>query len=127
MDRRLDFAEVRGDLLIAGDQPFAAVDDEHDDVGGFERPSPLNDDEFVERIGARTEHSAGIHQPERLFEPLCRLVNDVTSGAGDGRDDGAPCTGDPVEQGGLADVRSADQHDGSKRLGAAQGHLLKCS
>ena len=44
-----------------------------------------------------------------------------------GVDDGAPRVGDAVEQGGLADVGPADQHDRGERSGTFQGHVRKLS
>ena len=41
-----------GNLLVARDEPFAAIHDEHNDVRRFERPPPGHDDELVQRIGA---------------------------------------------------------------------------
>ena len=64
---------ARGDLLVAGHQPFPAVDDEHDDVRGVERPPAVLDDQLVQRILAGAEHPAGVDERERDSLPLGRL------------------------------------------------------
>ena len=57
-------ADPLGDLLIARDQPLAAVDDEHDQVRLLERPESVLDHELVQRVGRRAEQAAGIDQGE---------------------------------------------------------------
>jgi DNA-binding protein HU-beta len=77
------------------------------------------EDQRVQRILAGTEHPSGINELEAPAPPFGFLRDDVAGGASDGRDDGPPRPGQPVEQGGLADVGSADEHDGWKAAGHA--------
>ena len=62
-----------GNLLVARHEPLAPVDDEaprrRRDV---ERPQPVLDDQFVQRIRSRAEHSAGIDEREAAVAPLGR-------------------------------------------------------
>ena len=53
-DRR---PQRRGDLLVARDQPFAAIDHEHQQIGGFQGLPALLDDQLVQRILAGAEHA----------------------------------------------------------------------
>ena len=110
-------AQLAGDLLVAGDQPFAAVDHEHEEIGRLERRLALL------RRRARAADPRSRRTPPvstSLNGVPCHvdgLGNDVAGRAGDRRDDRAPRAGDPVEQRGLADVRPADQHDGRASAG----------
>ncbi len=60
------------DLLVARDQTLASVHDEHDDVRGFQRPSPVHHDKLMQRILVCAEHPASIDKAERVSQPLGR-------------------------------------------------------
>ena len=55
----------RGDRLVARDEPFAAIDEEHQQIGARDRPLPLPDDQLVQRILAGAVQAAGVEQLER--------------------------------------------------------------
>ena len=58
-------AQLARDRLVARDQPFAAVDQQHQQIGAGDRALPLLDDQLVQRILARAVQPAGIEQLER--------------------------------------------------------------
>jgi hypothetical protein len=120
--RHRDRPQAFSDFEIAGNQALAAIHHEDDDIGGFQRAPPRDDDELVQRVLTRAEHAPGIDQRERNSLPLSRLRDHVARGAGDGGDDRSPGVRNPVEEGGLPDVRAADQHDRRAVRGAFLWH-----
>ena len=50
------------DLLIAGNQSFASVDEKNQKISALDGPMPLFDDQFVQRILACAEKSSSIKQ-----------------------------------------------------------------
>ena len=115
-------AEGGGDLLVGRQQPVAAIHDEHEDIGRFDRTAAVGDDQIVERILARPEHPAGIDEGERSTLPFGGLRDDVPGRARDWRHDRATGAGDSIEHGRLPDVRPADQHDHRTTRRVLQGH-----
>jgi hypothetical protein len=112
----------RGDLFVAGHQTVLAVGDEHDQIGRRDRAMALLKDELVQRILAGAEHAAGVDDGDVRTLPFGLGGDDVAGGAGDRRDDGAPRPGDAIEQRRLADIRPADEDDGSISGGFLAGH-----
>ena len=108
--RRRPRPDGGGNVLVAGHQPLAAVDDEHDEVRRPQRAPAALDHQLVQRILAGAEHPAGVGQLERPILASDRMRDDVPGGARDGRHDGAPGPGQPIEQRGLTDVGPADEH-----------------
>ena len=106
-----------GDLLVTRHHARPPVDDQHQQVSVGNGPVAPLQHELVKRVLAGAEHAAGIDQGERHPLPLGRVSDHVASGPGDGRDDGAPRTRQAVEQRGLADIWTANQHDGGQRFG----------
>jgi hypothetical protein len=65
----------------------------------------------MERIFGRAEHAAGVEHQEISAAPRDRLLDEIARGARDRRHDRTARLRDPIEQRGLADVGSANQHD----------------
>ena len=107
--RHVGRAQAGGNLLVGRHQPFA-VDDEHDDVRGLHRAQALRKHQCVQRILAGPEHPASIGERERDVLPLGRLAVHVAGGPRNRGHDCLAGAGDAVGQGGLADVRPADQN-----------------
>ncbi len=119
--RRLPrFANHLGDLAIAADQSFAAIHNEHKEIGVTDRSSAAFEHECVQRVFARTEHPACVGELEPRTFPLHGLRKDIPGGARNRRDDCAARLRDTVEQGRFAHVGTADQHD--RRDGS--GHVF---
>ena len=76
------------------------------------RGPPVLHDKLMQRIFARAEHPARIDERKRRALPLCGLGDHVSRRAGNRRHDRASRADDAIEERGLADVGSADQHDG---------------
>jgi hypothetical protein len=85
------------DLAIAGEQTLAAIDDEHQQIGGLNRAAAALEDKLVEWILADAEHSAGVHDLERHAAPFRLLRNHIARRARNGRDDRAALAGDAIE------------------------------
>jgi hypothetical protein len=71
----------------------------------------------MKRVLARAEHAAGVDQLEPRPLPFDRLAKDITGGARQRRHNGATRPAQAVEQGRLAHIGTADQHDGGNALG----------
>jgi hypothetical protein len=78
-----------GDLPITRHQPLTSIYHEDKQIGVAYRAAPAFEHQFVERILAGAEHSAGVGQLEVRSLPLDRLRDDVARGSGDGRHDRA--------------------------------------
>ena len=98
--------------MVAGHESLPSIDDEDEEIRRHDRAAPALEHELVQRILAGAEHAARINDIERHTAPLRLLRDHVTRRACDRRDDRAACAGDPVEQGGLADVGPAYEDDG---------------
>ena len=122
--RHVRAADRGGNVLVAGHQSFAAVDDEDDHVGGVDAPAararrPVGAADPARRQTSRRCRSARTRGPARRPDGSARR-----GWSRDGRHDGAPRTGQPVEQRGLAHVGTADEHDGGQTLGWHGGSAL---
>jgi len=104
---------VAADVGVEGGDAFGGVEDKEADVGGLEVLAGHDDGElFGHETGLALATDAGrVDEAEVVRAAGDDLVDCVASGAGDGRDDGARRAGEGVEQGGLADVGTADDGD----------------
>jgi len=104
---------VAADVGVEGGDAFGGVEDEEADVGCLEVLAGHDDGElFGHETGlALATDSGGVDETEVVRAAGDDLVHSVAGGAGDGRDDGARAAGEGVEQGGLADVGTADDGD----------------
>ena len=119
--RRLPrLANNLSDLAIAADKSFAAIHNEHKEIGVTDRSSAAFEHQCVQRILARAEHPACVGELEPRTFPLHRLRKDIPGGARNRRHDCAARPRDTVEQGRFAHVGTADQHD--RREGS--GHVF---
>ena len=112
--RHAGVARGLGNVLVAGNQTLAAVDDHHDQIGGLQRAAALGHHELVQRILARAEQTAGVREIEVIALPRHGMRDDVAGRPGDRRDDRAAGPAQTIEQRRLTDVRSTDQHDLTK-------------
>ncbi len=117
--RPVGLAQLARDRLVARDESFAAVDDEHQQIGADDRALALTDDELVQRILAGAVQAAGVEQLKRHAPPDGRTRQRIAGRAGHRRDDRAARTGDAVEERRFPDVRASDQHD----RGSFSGHV----
>jgi hypothetical protein len=115
--RAIGLARDAGDLAIPGHEALAAVGDEHQEIRLGERALPPVEHQRVQRILAGAKHPSRINELEATPHPLRFVGNHVARGSGNGGDDGASASREPVEQGGFADIGSADEHDGGKTAG----------
>ena len=109
--RRLRGSEAAGNLLVARHEPSRPSTTNTIRSAVSIAFRPCSHDELVQGIVAGAEHAAGVDERERRAQPLGRLRVRVSGRPGYRRDDRAAHAGDAVEEGGLADVRTADQHD----------------
>ena len=105
------------DLAIAADKSFTAIHNEHKEIGVTDRPSAALEHQRVQRILARAEHPACVGELEPRTLPLHRLRKDVARRARNRRHDCAARARDAIEQGRLAHIGTADQHDRREGLG----------
>ena len=68
----------------------------------------LRDDLARDRFRVLEVQAAGVREQEPAAQPLHGPFEPVTRDAGDRIDDGAPRSGEPIEQRRLSDVRPAD-------------------
>ena len=59
-DRFARGSNGRGNFQIGGHEPFAAVDDKHEDIGGGQGAPSVLHDELLQRILALAKHPRGI-------------------------------------------------------------------
>ena len=105
-----------GDFEVGRHQPFAAVDDEHEEGGVFERAPPVLQHLLLQRILALAEHAGRVGQQKRDVAPVGRLLDDIAGRAGRRVDDGPPGAGNAVEKCRFPDIRATDQDDGGELL-----------
>ena len=110
-------ANLGGNLVVARHAPFAAIDDEDDQIGLQDGALAVLDDQIVQRVLGVTEDAAGVDEPERHAQPLRVVRHHVAGGPGHRIDDGAAGPRDAVEQRRLAHVGAADEHHGGQRAG----------
>lgn len=108
-------AEAAGDFLVERGEAFLDVDDEDDDVGGFDGEFDLFDGGGGDDVGgffaADEADATGIHEGEAAAVPF-GFGGDAI--AGDARfvmNDGDAAADNPVKKGGFSDVRATDNGD----------------
>jgi len=104
---------VAADVGVEGGDSVGGVEDEEADVGGLEVLAGHDDGElFGHELGlALATDSGRVDETEVVRAAGDDLVHSIAGGAGDGRDDGARGAGEGVEQGGFADVGTANDGD----------------
>ena len=104
---------VAADVGVEGGDSVGGVEDEEADVGGLEMLAGHDDGQLLgHELGLALATDAGsIDETEVVRAAGDDLVDCVAGGAGDGRDNGACAAGEGVEQGGFADVGTADDGD----------------
>ena len=112
-----------GQILIG--HPVGGIDDHHHHMGPIHRLEGLNDTELFQRLVglALAPNPRGINQHVAFLLVIEGRIDAVPGGAGGGIGDHPLVTENPVDQGGLADVRAAD--NGQSHL-FASGFCLGC-
>ena len=123
-DRRLLAAQPARDFLVLRGQPGTRVDDEQGDVGLAHRGGGLRAHLAEQGIGILVLVAGGVDHPEFEPEQIGLALAPVAGHARAIVDEREPFAHQPVEQGGFADVRPADnrydrcfRHD-SRAVGA---------
>jgi hypothetical protein len=114
-DRFATSAEPDGSFAVEGDNAFLDVDNEQDDIGGFDgefdlRQRRLSDD-VIGLLAAEQADAAGVYEGEGLSAPFGFGAHAVAGDAGLVVDNGNAAPDNAVEQGGFTDVRAADDGD----------------
>ncbi|MOA04854.1 hypothetical protein D3C78_1244270 [compost metagenome] len=104
------FAQMLGDHLVGGGKTGLGIYQEQNDIGFFDGQQRLLGHLFVHTVLV-TGDTAGVDQNVGTPLPLGLTVLAITGQTGQVADDGVTSPGQAVEQGGLADVRSAHQGD----------------
>ena len=102
---------IRCRLEVGGRGPGHRVDEEQDDVRLGDREMGLLLDARLDRIVGVELEPAGVDDDEPPAVPLGVAVQAVAGGPGAVLDDRRALAEEPVEQGALADIRSADDRD----------------
>ena len=104
---------VAADVGVEGGDAFGGVEDEEGDVGGFEMLAGHDDGELLRHeVGlALAADAGGVDETEVVVVAGDDFVDGVAGCSGDGADDGAVGAGEGVEQGGFADVGTANDGD----------------
>ena len=105
-----------GHGLVVFEDADARVDDEQHQIGLLHGGLDLAADLVVE-VAASRHPTAGVDHPERYAEPFGFELLAVAGDAGTVLDDGLLFTEDTVEQGALAHVGAAHDHEGGERGG----------
>ena len=110
--------EACGGFAIKRDDAFLHIDDEDDEVGGFDSELDLFERGFRDDVGClfptEQANAAGIDECERLAMPFGFGADAIARDAGLIVDDGNAPPNDPVEERRLADVRATDDGDESR-------------
>src|SRR5439155_5360576 len=100
-------AKAIPDVVLARKDAGLGVDAEHDDVGLFDRRLGLATDARLDLAGAVVE-ATGVDQRELTTAPLDRRVDAIPRRAGLVLDDRHALADEAIEEGGLADIGTAD-------------------
>src|SRR5471032_3026417 len=103
-------AQVLANHLVGSGVARAGVHQEQHDIGFFDSEQRLLGHLFVHAMLV-TGDTTGVDNNVGAPLPLCLTVLAITGQTGQVADDGVASPGQAVEQGGLADVRSAHQGD----------------
>ncbi len=108
----IGLAKQLGHSQVQRDDALADVHHEEDQVGLLDGLKDLVSDVFIEAVRILDAVPAGIYQLEADVVGLADGADAVARHAGDRIDDADPLPGQAVQQGTLADVRSAyDRND----------------
>jgi len=110
-DRRIRRAQLLHDLEVARNEALLAVEHQQQQVSLCDRLLPFFRNHLMQWIFGRAEHATGVEHHEIGATPRHRLLNQIARRPRDRRHDRAARFRDPIEQRGLADVGSANQHD----------------
>ena len=130
--RYFDLAQPRGDGLVVLGETDGTIHEEQHEAGFAHRCFDLAADLRIE-VGATRQPPTGVDEHERIAEPVGLGLLAVTGDAGAVLHDGDLLADDPIEQGALADVRSADHdngrqtHDDSKAVRKAMPSVVMTS
>ena len=130
--RHLDLAQPRGDRLVVLGEADGTVDHEQHQTGFAHGSLDLAADLRVQ-VGATRQPTTGVDEHERIAQPVGLGLLTVAGDAGTILHDRNLLTDDPIEQGALADVRSADHdngrqtHDDSKAVRKAMPSVVMTS
>jgi hypothetical protein len=105
-----------GNFHVPGHETFTSIYNQHQQIRGFHRATTAGEHQLVKRVFAGAEHAAGVDELERDALGGDVLGDHIAGGARHGRDDRTPCSGQPIEQRGLADIGATDENDGGKAL-----------
>ena len=109
--------QLAGEVLVVGVDAVHGVGEEEHDVGLGEGDVGLDADLLGEGVALVEDDAAGVDDLVPLAVPLGGGVEAVAGDAGLVLDDGEALLDDAVEEGALADVRSADDHHGWQFIG----------
>ncbi len=108
-------AQFLRDFPVQGHDAFLRIDNQNDDLGGFNRQIHLlhcrADDDVIRLFAPQQADAAGVNEREGAAAPFGLGADAVAGDAGLIVDDGDAPADDAVEQGGLADIRAADDGD----------------
>ena len=99
------------DFVVSRHGPLPAIDHEDEQVDGSGGAADAFGDGLLHGVQAGPNDTPGVDQRENATLPLDRAAQYVARGARHGADNGAPGTGQSIEQGRFADVGSADEGD----------------
>src|SRR5262249_15453417 len=107
--------ETDGSFTVKWDDAFLNIDDEDDDVCGFDGQFDLFEcragDDVIGFLAAKQADAAGIHKGESASMPFGFGGNAVASYARSIVDDGDAAANNPIEEGGFSDVWTTDNGD----------------
>ena len=114
------------DALVRAGQAVPRVEHQHHHAGLLDRERGLAGDEPGDRITVAGQAAGIDHDRVAPLDP-CVAVAPVAGQSRQVRDQGVPGAGQRIEQGGLADVRAADERDrGQHAAGPAPVGALAC-
>lgn len=109
------FAQAVGDVEVERDEAILHIDDEDDEVGGFDGEFDLfkggAGDDVAGFFAAEEADAAGVHKGKGMPAPLGFGGYSIASDAGLIMHDGNTTTDDAVKERGLADVGPSDDGD----------------
>ena len=111
-ERLVPLPEHPRDLPVERQETVLRVHHEDDEVGFVDGPQHLGADLLDQVVPAARHVAAGIDDREMASVVFRRQGDQIARDPRLVEGDGAPLPGDPVEQGGFADVRPPDQRDG---------------
>ena len=112
-------AQDHRELLVARRDTHAGVDDEQHEIRLSDCGECLLGDLRAERPSVRLVHPTRVDQPEPRARPLAEKLLAVSRDSRRLMHDGGASLGEPVDQRRLADVREADDRNGTRDLRGA--------